>query len=274
MRNRAAINNLLMLTSLLFLMMGTPLSAQSAEQNTPVRPTPRLANGQVNLGLEPGQKGFWGSSGRIFDRRGRAHQSNLLEAELPLQPWARALLEYRQANNEKDDPHARCLPGGITRQIQTVNGFEILQHPELNRIYLVFGGGPHTWRMIHTDGRPLPDINDPDLIPTYLGYSTAHWEDDTLVVETNGFNEKTWFASGSLPSTRFLHLTERISRPDFETLRYELTVDDPGAFTETWTGGFDVAWNWTSWDGSDNAELHEYFCQDNERDVQHFLGNE
>jgi len=271
---RVSTNNLLLLISLFFFITTPHASAQSAEDSAPVRPTPRLANGQVNLGLEPGQKGFWGSSGRIFDRRGRSHQSNMLEEELPLQPWARALLEYRKANNQKDDPHARCLPGGITRQIQTVNGFEILQHPELNRIYLVFAGGPHTWRMIHTDGRPLPDINDPDLIPTYLGYSTAHWEEDTLVVETNGFNEKTWFASGSLPSTRYLHLTERISRPDFETLRYELTVDDPGAYTQTWSGGFDVAWNWTSWDGSELGELHEYFCQDNERDVQHFLGSE
>lgn len=271
---RVSTHNLSLLISLLFLIMAPHAGAQSAEDSAPVRPTPRLANGQVNLGLEPGQKGFWGSSGRIFDRRGRSHQTNLLEEELPLQPWARALLEYRKANNQKDDPHARCLPGGITRQIQTVNGFEILQHPELNRIYLVFAGGPHTWRMIHTDGRPLPDINDPGLIPTYLGYSTAHWEEDTLVVETNGFNEKTWFASGSLPSTRYLHLTERISRPDFETLRYELTVDDPGAYTQTWSGGFDVAWNWTSWDGSELGELHEYFCQDNERDVQHFLGSE
>jgi len=245
-------------------------SGQSAEEKLP---TPRLSNGDVNLGLAPGQKGFWGSSGRIFGRGGRSHKANLLEEEIPLQPWARELLKYRQATNEKDDPHAKCLPGGITRQIQTVNGFEILQMPELNRIYLVFGGGPHTWRIIHLDGRPLVDINDPDMIPTYLGYSTGHWEGDTLVVETNGFNEKIWFTSGSLPSTRYMKLTERISRPDFDTLSYELTVDDPGAYTRPWQGGFDVAWNWTGWDGSEKAELHEYFCQDYNQDVSH-LTNE
>jgi len=241
--------------------------AQPAEGET--MPTPRMANGQIYLGLSPGQKGFWGSSGRIFGTRGRGHATNLEAEEIPFQPWARALWEYRQANNEKDDPHARCLPAGIVRLIQTVNGFQVLQHPELNRVYMVFGGGVHTWRVIHTDGRPLVDIDDPDTIPTYMGYSTGHWEGDTLVVETNGFNEKTWFASGSLPSTRYLHLTERISRPDFETLRYEVTVNDPGAYTRPWTGGFDVAWNWTGWDGSDKAELHEYFCQDNNLDVMH-----
>jgi hypothetical protein len=232
-------------------------------------PTPRMANGQIYLGLSPGQKGFWGSSGRIFGTRGRSHATNLEADEIPFQPWARSLWEYRQANNEKDDPHARCLPAGVVRLIQTVNGFQVLQHPELNRVYMVFGGGVHTWRVIHTDGRPLVDIDDPDTIPTYMGYSTGHWEGDTLVVETNGFNEKTWFASGSLPSTRYMQLTERISRPNFETLRYEVTVDDPGAYTRPWTGGFDVAWNWTGWDGSEKAELHEYFCQDNNLDVMH-----
>ena len=83
---RVSTNNLLLLISLFFFITTPHASAQSAEDSAPVRPTPRLANGQVNLGLEPGQKGFWGSSGRIFDRRGRSHQSNLLEEELPLQP--------------------------------------------------------------------------------------------------------------------------------------------------------------------------------------------
>ena len=145
-------------------------------------PTPRMANGQIYLGLSPGQKGFWGSSGRIFGTRGRSHATNLEADEIPFQPWARSLWEYRQANNEKDDPHARCLPAGVVRLIQTVNGFQVLQHPELNRVYMVFGGGVHTWRVIHTDGRPLVDIDDPDTIPTYMGYSTGHWEGDTLVV--------------------------------------------------------------------------------------------
>jgi hypothetical protein len=54
-----------------------------------VMPTPRMANGQIYLGLSPEQTGFWGSSGRIFDRRGRAHQTNLMTEDLPLQPWAR-----------------------------------------------------------------------------------------------------------------------------------------------------------------------------------------
>lgn len=244
-----------------------------AQQESPPKPTPRLANGMVNLGLPAGEKGFWGSSGSIYGRGRLSHQSNLLEEDIPFQPWAKALFDFRAANNQKDDPHARCLPPGPTRLIETVNGFEILQMPELNRIYFVFGGGPRTWRVVYTDNRPLPDIDDPDMIPTYMGYTSARWEGDTLVVESNGFNEKTWFAQGGLPHTRFLKLTERFSRPGLDTLRYELTVDDAGAYTRTWTGGFDVAWNYTSWDGGDSGEIHEYFCQDNNRDVMHMIGN-
>lgn len=237
------------------------------------RPAPRLPNGMVNLGLAPGERGFWGSSGSIYDHGRLSSPNNLLIGDVPFQPWAKALYEFRQANNEKDDPHSRCLPGGPTREIETVNGFEILQMPDLNRIYFVFGGGEHSWRVVYSDGRPLPDVDNPDTIPTYLGYSSARWEGDTLVVESTGFNEKMWFTQGGLPHTRYLHLTERFSRPDYDTLSYEVTVDDPGAYTRPWTGGFQVKWNYTSWDGTEAGEIHEYFCQDNNRDVQHMVGN-
>ena len=249
------------------------LGEAQTSAETEVMPTPRLPNGQVNLGLPPGQKGFWGRSGSIYGDRGLSHASNLALEEVPFQPWARALYDYRDANNAADDPHARCMPPGPTRAVETVNGFEILQMPELQRVYFVFGGGPRTWRVVYTDDRPLPDINHPDFEPTYLGYTSAHWEGDTLVVESNGYNEKSWFAQGGLPHTRYLHLTERFSRPDFETLRYVVTVDDPGAYTQPWTGGFDVQWNWESWDGTEAGEIREYFCQDNNLDVQHMVGN-
>ena len=251
----------------------TTATTETAATDTAVKPTPRLANGMVNLGLPAGEKGFWGSSGSIFGRGNRSHQTNLLEEEIPFQPWAKALFDYREANNHKDDPHSRCVPPGPTRLIETVNGFEILQMPDLDRVYFVFGGGPRSWRVVYTDSRPLPDINNPDTIPTYMGYTSAHWEGDTLVVESNGFNDKTWFAQGGLAHTRFLHLTERFSRPNMDTLRYELTVDDPGAYTRTWSGGFDVAWTYNAWDGTDSGEIHEYFCQDNNRDAAHMTGN-
>lgn len=250
------------------------ISALAQEETAPSLPTPRFENGMVNFGLPPGQKGFWGAnSGNIYGRGRGSHETNLLEEEIPFQPWARALMLYRDANNSKDDPHSRCVPPGLVRLVQTVNGFEIVQVPELDRVYFHFGGGPRSWRVIYTDGRALPDVNNPDTIPNYMGYTSARWEGDTLIAESTGFNEKTWFAQGGLPHTRYLKLTEKFSRPDFDTLRYEVIVDDPGAYTRPWTGGFDISWSWNSWDGTDAGEIHEYFCQDNNRDVQHMIGN-
>ncbi len=249
-------------------------ASASAQEEAEVMPAPRLPDGSINLGLAPGYKGFWGSSGNIFGQGRLRHPGNPTVDEIPFQPWARALFDFREANLHADDPHSRCVPAGPVRQVTTVNGFEIIQQPELDRVTFIFGGGVHTWRHIPLDGRPLPDVDDPDLIPTYMGYPTGHWEGDTLVVESTGFSENTWFAAGGLPHTRFLKLTEKFSRPDFETLSVEVTVDDPGAYTAPWTGGFDVKWNWTSWDGSEAGELHEYFCQDNNLDSQHMVGDQ
>ena len=82
--------------------------------------------------------------------------------------------------------------------------------------------------MIYLDGRALP-LDDEDRIPTYFGYSAGVWQGDTLVVESEGYNEKFWFHRGGLPHTDALHLTERFTRPDYDTLKYEVTVNDPKA---------------------------------------------
>lgn len=235
-----------------------------------VRSTPRLSDGTVNLGPGPGERGFWGTGGSFFGRGGRSHETNLLEEEIPLQPWARALWDQRRASNSADDPHAFCTPQSGPRAFTTVNGYELIQQPYLGRVIQIFGGGPHTWRVFYLDGRALPPDND-DRIPTFLGYNTARWEGDTLVIESTGYNERFWMHSSGIPHTNLLHLTERISRPSFEVLRYEVTIDDPGAYTEPWTGGFNIWWSYRNWDGTEGGEIHEYFCQDNERDSSHLV---
>ena len=236
-----------------------------AKRNGPAPPAPRNADGRVSLGPTPGQRGFWGGGGSIVGKGGAGLPTNLLADEVPLQPWARALYKTRQGQGEKDDPHARCLPPGGPRQFQTPNGFEFLEQPENKRIAIIFGGGPRSWRMIYLDGRALP-VDDEDRIPTYFGYSAGAWQGDTLVVESEGYNEKFWFHRGGLPHTDALHLTERFTRPDYDTLKYEVTVNDPKAYTKPWNGGFTVPWTYTNWDGTPGGEMHEYLCQDNERD--------
>ncbi len=187
--------------------------------------------------------------------------TNLKISEVPFQPWARAIYEYRQSSTTKDDPHVRCKPSGGPRMFHTPYGMEFLDQPDLKRVYIVGVGGPHTWRVIYMDGREHPK----DLDPSFSGHSVGRWDGDSLVVDTVGFNEKFWLTREGIPSTEFLHLTERFTRTDYDTLKYEATVDDPGAYTAPWTGGWYIRWQ-------PDHEMYEYVGQDNNRDVRHMYG--
>jgi hypothetical protein len=97
----------------------------------------------------------------------------------------------------------------------------------------------------------------------------GRWENDTLVIEATGFNEKTWLNFGGYMHTDELYTIERISRPDFDTLHYEATLVDPGAYSEPWTIAWDIDW-------SEGQELAEYICQENNQfliDLKDELGN-
>lgn len=235
----------------------------------PSGPTPRLADGRVNLGPAPGEKGVWeGNAGATLatnakglDNPAMNLPTNMKIADVPFLPWARALYEYRQASTTKDDPHVRCKPSGGPRMMHTPYGMEFLDLPEQKRIIIVGVGGPHTWRTIYMDGRAHPK----DLDPSFSGHSVGHWEGDSLVIDTVGFNEKFWLTREGIPLTENLHLTERFTRTDHDTLKYEATVDDPGAYSKAWTGGWLINW-------MPGEELYEYVCQDNNRDVKHMYG--
>jgi hypothetical protein len=234
----------------------------------PARPTPRWPDGHVRLGPLPGEKGFWGSRGSIattpegpqFLGNGSHLPTNLTVEQVPFQPWARAVYEYRQDTTTKDDPHPRCKPAPGPRSVHPY-GEEIIEMPEVQRIYFVGTGPPETWRVVYMDGRAHPK----DLDPSFFGHQVGHWEGDSLVVDGVGFNEKFWLTHEGIPTTKLLHLIERYTRTDYNTLKYEVTIDDPGAYTATWTGGYTWSWN-------PEGELFEYICQDNNRDANHMYG--
>jgi hypothetical protein len=138
----------------------------------------------------------------------------------------------------------------VARQFLTPYGVEFVEMPELQRIYVFDIGGPHTYRTIYMDGRKHPDPPS----PSYYGHSVGRWEGDTLVVETTGFNEDFWLDRRGLPHTEKLRTIERFTRPDANTIRYDATIDDPGAYTGQCTGGFTMRWN-------SGQELFEYVCQ-------------
>jgi len=139
---------------------------------------------------------------------------------------------------------------------------EFVELKDLQRIFIMDIGGPHTFRTIYMDGRAHP--KDPE--PSYYGHSTGKWEGDTLVVDTVGFNEAFWISRG-IPTTDRLHLIEHFTRTDSNTMKYEVTVDDPGAYTTPWTAGFLLSWD-------QGVELFEYVCQENNFASQLMLGSE
>jgi hypothetical protein len=227
-------------------------------------PAPRWPDGRVRLGAAPGQKGYWGaaSARALVENAGaavRMNEEGLLANQAdagrvaPFQPWARALYLYRQRTRLKDDPFARCYPPGGPRQFQLPGGFQFVEQPALGRILVLLGGGNRNWRVIYTDGRPPEQAAEAVL--TFYGTSVGRWEKDTLVVESSGYNERFWLSAGGLPHTEALRLTERFSRPNLATLRYEVTVDDPRTYTRPWTGGWTVQW-------VPDAEIQETFCED------------
>jgi hypothetical protein len=211
----------------------------------PSRPAPRRADGRVTLGPLPGETGLWlpGPGGTP----GEPWPPNI--SQLPFQPWARELYAYRRQN--QFEPHTRCKPSGGPRQFLTPYGVEFLESSEEQRIYIMDIGGPHTFRVIYMDGRAHP--KNPE--PSYYGHSTGRWEGDTLVVDSVGFNEGFWFSRG-IPHTDRMHMIERFTRTDSNTMKYEVTIDDPGAYTQTWSSGFVLRWD-------QGLELFEYICQDN-----------
>lgn len=232
------------------------------------RPAPLRENGHPRLGPLPGEAGYWGNPSRTslvedgveveVDAEGLL--ANLEDAPkvAPFQPWALGVYKDRQQNHLKDDPmYLYCLPAGGPRQFQIPYGIQLVEELPRQRIFLLQGGANRNWKLIYMDGREqVGNIRGDFDNPLYLGRSVAEWQDDTLVIDTVGFNERFWFSNGGLPHTDRLHLIERISRPDFNTLQYEVTVDDPGAYTRTWKSSWTLEW-------IAGEEMPRYFCQDN-----------
>jgi hypothetical protein len=259
----------------LALLLAAPLSAQRGgggeRGGAPPQPAPRWPDGRVNFNAPPGQKGLWtGNGGRLAVNPNSYEPNTTRNAPIhiddaPLQSWAKALTNFRHENVLADEPHTRCKPSPGPRQFVTPYGIEILDVPEAKRIYIIDVGGPHSFREIFMDGRAHPPAGQ--FAPTYYGHSIGRWEGDTLVIDTVGYNERAWMNRDGIPHTDKMHLIERLSRPDFNTLRYEVTIEDPGAFTAPWNSGFTLNW-------SAGAELFEYICQDNNLGFQLMVGNE
>jgi hypothetical protein len=234
------------------------------------RPTPRWPDRQPRLGASGGggAEGYWAypSATVLVENGANVPMSaygllqNIADAPkvAPLQPWARALYIERQRRFLQDDPmYLNCKPPGGPRQFELPYGVQFVEDRTRQRIFVLVGSGNSNYRIIYTDGRTQKgQVGGDDDNPLYYGRSVARWDGDTLVVDTTGFNEDFWFTNGGLPHTDQLRLTERFTRTDFDTLKYEVTIDDPGAYTRPWSSGFTLRW-------VAGEELPRHICQEN-----------
>jgi hypothetical protein len=211
----------------------------------PTGPTPRLPDGKPDFsGVWRPDNGLVGNIARIL-KPGDT---------ISLTPQAEDLMKSRKASQ---DPEANCLPTGVPRMAPYP--WTIASAP--GRLFFIFEGNIHSYRQIFMDGRQHPA--DPD--PTWYGDSIGHWEGDTLVVDTVGFNDLFWFDFAGHPHTEKLHTIERYTRTDLGTLVDEITIEDPGAYTKPFTL---IAKNRLEPKG----DIMEYICQENNQDPTHIVG--
>ncbi len=239
-----------------------PVQAQWAK--VPPAKMPRTADGKANLSAtaprladgKPDLMGLWRPE-NTYAGQPQNFAANLKVDDIPYQPWAKELLEARKDGaQEIEDSSALCLPQGVPRVDAAPGQWRVLQTP--SSIVIMYEAFSSFWRQIFLDGREVAA----DAPPTWLGYSTGKWDGDTLVVNTKGFNGKTWLDQAGKPTTDALHVIERFRRKDFGHLDIEITIDDPKAYTRPWT--FTEQMRLLT-----DTELMEAICNENNLDVEH-----
>ncbi len=232
-------------------------------------PTPAWPDGQPRLGtVAGGVQGYWAFPSATalvengvtapMDEWGLLKNIGDAPKVAPMQPWALQLYKERQERFLKDDPmYLNCKPPGGPRQFQLAYGVQFVEDRVRQRIFVLIGSGNNNYRIIYTDGRSHQgQVGGDDENPLFYGRAVGKWDGGTLVIDTRGFNEDFWFTNGGLPHTDQLKLIEKLSRPNFDTLKYDLTVDDPGAYTRPWSASWTLRW-------VAGKEMPRHICQEN-----------
>ena len=280
--NRVAIAAVLLGCSL---SAGTAL-AQGKTSSPPTWNPTRTADGQPDIagywaGSPAGgslgaaqfdiQEGYPPSERLLQSRNGNGAPppmpKSVVDPPIPYQPWAKALYDQNKKNSlnptklEQIDSYSRCLQTGVPRQ-NLLGSFQILQPPGF--VVMVYPESHNTARIIALDGRPHLDPK----IKLWAGDSVGHWEGNTLVVDVTNLNEYAFYDwAGNFHSDE-LHLIERWTFLDANTIDYEVINDDPRVFTKPWKIENQFIRN--SHKDAD-AELFEAACYENEHDVNVML---
>jgi hypothetical protein len=255
MKYANSIANLLLFVSVAF-------TAQAQWIKIPLPGTPRTKDGKPNLTApaprtregHPDLSGIWIANRTYSNPSGRGIDRYMAPgARVPMLAEAQKHFEELTAHGDAADPSERCLPDGVPNHMLALP-IKIIQTPS---VVVTLFEEFNVFRQIFTDGRKLPV--DPN--PAWFGYSVAHWEKGTLVVESSGFNTETYLDGEGLPHSENLRMTERYRRLDFGHLTIEFTFDDPNNYTRPWsvTVPFDLM---------PDTELIEHICE-NEKDLVH-----
>ena len=222
-------------------------------------PVPRTADGHPDL------SGVWESTTLgITLEAGRAPGQPIAPigrmgmTRPPYQPWAAAKQKEFADRKGIDDPMTRCLPVGVPRITIQPMPFQIVQTS--GRVVILYEYFS-LFRVIPTDGSPHPD----DAFPSFMGDSVAHWEGDTLVVDVNGFNDKTWLMGVGTFHSEDLHVTEKFTRTDYNTISYDAVMEDDKVFTAPWSFHAKLILR-------PGERLLEFACMENNEDMGYIQG--
>ena len=236
-----------------------PLGAQWLDWPTPG--IPRSADGKPNLEApapraadgKPDLSGMWHAQTNAY----RFDVIQDLKDESIFRPAAEAVFLQRVKDLRRQDPVTNCLPSGPSEMLNS--RYRLMQTPAM--IGILYEDGMGRYRQIYTDGRALPE--DPN--PAWLGYSVGHWEGDTLVVQSIGFNGKAWMDQAGLPTSEALKTTERFHRTDFGHMDITTTIDDPVDYKKPWTVTQPTVL-------FPDTDLLEHVCNENNKDLEHLSG--
>jgi hypothetical protein len=242
-----------------FLLFPVALEAQWLDFPTPG--IPRTADGKPNLTApaprlpdgKPDLSGMWQFAAHPY----RFDLIRDLKDESIFRPAAEAIYMERVKDFHRDDPVTNCLPMGPSEMINSM--YRIIQTPTL--VALLYESGTGRYRQIYMDGRKLPEAP----IPTWLGYSVGRWEGDTLVVDSVGFNDRTWLDRVGHPHSEKLHVTERFRRVDFGHMQFQITFEDPEMLTKPLS--LSVAVNYAA-----DTDMLENVCSEGNLARAHLVG--
>ncbi len=207
-------------------------------------PAPRSADGRPDL------SGLWRAASRnlILDIT-----QGSIDGPVVMRPAAEALYAQRTSNVQRDDPSARCVPGGVPRSNLVAAFYPMRIVPAPGRLFILYEA-IHGYREIFADGRALP----PSMNPTWMGYSIGAWQADEFVVTTAGFNNDGWLDNAGHPVSERLRVTERFRRVDFGHIDLRITIDDPLMYAKPWTFSLPLTFQ-------ADDDLLEYICSENNR---------